>query len=517
MVVGVLVWQGTEGKRRLVGNFPQSGHFVGNFYCILITEVIYILFHLWEISFGEVPKRLRRTPFFKRAKNPMNSIRLSSLSAPISGVFRLVSLLCLALPLLAAPAREVAFVDGAVADHEALVAGVRPDVETVLLDPAGDALAQMAAWAETHSGYEAIHVVSHGAPGALRLGGASLDGAALRDPAVAGQLARLGRALNRGGDLLLYGCELAKGEAGAQFVAALAQATGADVGASDNKTGAVAKGGDWVLETATGDIEARSLAMGDFQGVLSTITFLDTDGDLDNGDNSSVTRTETSSGQSITFACDSASSQTLYFTSGGLYAPDDFSSTHLEITAPAGYRFTLTSFKATMGSGSLSIALTYFDGNTESFTQNGASSSTLAMQSSFSKPTSNLTKVVISGDSTDVFNDFVITDVGAPPTIVVTPANGPFILDTAAADSFGNLTGTLTATPVGTATIVSFGLTDGTSGTYDVGGSSYDITKAGGYGTLYLNSSTGVYVYVPNTAAIEALSTEFRAYPNNPV
>jgi hypothetical protein len=35
----------------------------------------------------------------------MNSIRLSSLSAPVSGVFRLVSLLCLALPLLAAPAR----------------------------------------------------------------------------------------------------------------------------------------------------------------------------------------------------------------------------------------------------------------------------------------------------------------------------------------------------------------------------------------------------------------------------
>ena len=156
-------------------------------------------------------------------------------------------------------AREVVFVDGAVVDHEVLVAGVRLGVETVRLDPAGDALAQMAAWAETHSGYEAIHVVSHAAPGALRLGGASLDGVALRDPAVAGQLARLGRALNRGGDLLLYGCELAKGEAGAHFVAELAQVTGADVGASDNKTGAAAKGGDWVLEVHHGELATASL------------------------------------------------------------------------------------------------------------------------------------------------------------------------------------------------------------------------------------------------------------------
>ena len=30
--------EGTEGKRRLVGNFPQSGHFVGNFSRILIME-----------------------------------------------------------------------------------------------------------------------------------------------------------------------------------------------------------------------------------------------------------------------------------------------------------------------------------------------------------------------------------------------------------------------------------------------------------------------------------------------
>ncbi len=453
----------------------------------------------------------------------MNSIRLSSLNAPVSGVFRLVSLLCLALPLLAAPAREVVFVDGAVAGHEALVAGVRPGVETVRLDPAGDALAQMATWAETHSGYEAIHVVSHAAPGALRLGGASLDGAALRDPAVAGRLARLGRALNRGGDLLLYGCELAKGEAGAQFVAELAQVTGADVGASDNQTGAAAKGGDWVLEVAAGAIEARSLAMGDYQGVLSTITFSAADPDLSSGGYSgvpSVTRPETVSGQPITFR-NLSSEYLLSFCSVGIWPTGDGGSgSGLEITAPAGYCFDLTSFRAGCDPGTLNIALTFADGRTSSFSHYIEAYGSLVVASDFSPAIDDVTKVVITSNDDFEFNDFVITDVKAPPTIVVTPANGTSVGDTAFADSFGNLTGTLTATPVGTATIVSYGITGGTSGAYDVGGTNYNISKVGSYGTLYLVSTgtnKGRYVYVPNTAAIEALSTELNAGANQRV
>jgi VCBS repeat-containing protein len=420
----------------------------------------------------------------------------------LSGVF--------AVPALAspAPAREVVFVDGSVAGHEVLVAGVRPGVETVRLDPALDELAQMAAWAETHSGYEAIHVVSHAAPGALRLGGASLDGAALRDPAVAGQLAQLGRALNRGGDLLLYGCDVAKGEAGAQFVADLAQVTGADVGASINTTGAAAKGGDWTLETATGKIEARPLAMGDFQDVLSTITFTSSDSDLPAA---SVTRTEAGSQKTITFAA--ASGQTLMVGNDSVSA-FGFSSvqstgygSYVKITAPAGYTFDLTSFASTMCNGNLSIALTYGDGRPPaSFTHPGFGT-TLSTQSGFTTLIADVTAVEISSSGDDVFNDFLITDVKAPPTF-----SGQYLhsfYDTEVANSFPNVTGMLTATPSSTTNspIASYGISGGTTGTYDVGGTIYDVFKLGTYGNLYLNSSTGVYVYVPNGAAIEALAT----------
>jgi hypothetical protein len=54
---------------------------------------------LWQYP----PRRPANHQFY-RVKNPMSSHRLSPLSAPVSGVLRFLSLLCLALPLLAASA-----------------------------------------------------------------------------------------------------------------------------------------------------------------------------------------------------------------------------------------------------------------------------------------------------------------------------------------------------------------------------------------------------------------------------
>ena len=62
-------------------------------------------FHLWKyLRLADAPDGLPLTSF-NRAKNPMNLIRLSPLSAPVSGVLRFLCMLCFALPLLAAPAR----------------------------------------------------------------------------------------------------------------------------------------------------------------------------------------------------------------------------------------------------------------------------------------------------------------------------------------------------------------------------------------------------------------------------
>ncbi|MDQ2102010.1 DUF4347 domain-containing protein [Azospirillum isscasi] len=165
--------------------------------------------------------------------------------------------------------KEVVFVDGGVTDWQTLVAGVKAGVEVVLLNGAADGLAQMAAWAAGKSGYDAIHVLSHGAEGQVRLGMFILDTAAVA--ARSDDLAALGGALADGGDLLLYGCDVAGGNGGA-FIAAMAEATGADVAASTDRTGSFAAGGNWILEARIGNLEASSLAFQDYAYGLDIIS-----------------------------------------------------------------------------------------------------------------------------------------------------------------------------------------------------------------------------------------------------
>ena len=72
---------------------------------------------------------------------------------------------------------------------------------------------EMAEWAATHSGYDAVHVLSHGALGQLALGTAVIDANTLTSADAAAQAqqaewAAVGQALTTDGDLLLYGCSI---------------------------------------------------------------------------------------------------------------------------------------------------------------------------------------------------------------------------------------------------------------------------------------------------------------------
>ena len=164
-----------------------------------------------------------------------------------------------------------------------------------------------------------------------------------------------------------------------------------------------------------------------------------------------------------------------------------------------------------MYNGNLSIALTYGDGRPPaSFTHSGTTSATLSTRSVFSLSIADVTAVEISSLGGDIFNDFAISDVKASPTF--TGQYKHSFYDTEVANSFPNVTGTLTATQSTTTNspIASYGITGGTMGTYAVDGANYDFSQVGTYGTLYLVSTgtdKGKYVYTPNTAAIEAPST----------
>lgn len=150
-------------------------------------------------------------------------------------------------------AQDLIFIDSRVADYQTLIAGLSADAEWVLLDAGQDGLLQMQKALSQYTELDSIQIISHGSAGALYLGSTVLTSENLDGHADILQM--IGASLAPGGDLLLYGCDVAEGDTGAAFISRLAQLTGADVAASTNVTGA---GGDWLLEAMTGEVTATS-------------------------------------------------------------------------------------------------------------------------------------------------------------------------------------------------------------------------------------------------------------------
>lgn len=153
--------------------------------------------------------------------------------------------------------REIAFVDSAVQDWETLVKGIHAGIEVVLIDSRGDGLSQIAQFMDHLKNIDAVHIISHGQEADLVLGNLHLNASTISECQT--DLARIGAALAPNADLLLYGCSIANNADGLSLIHQLSQATGADVAASTDVTGAASLSGNWVLEAVTGKIEAGKL------------------------------------------------------------------------------------------------------------------------------------------------------------------------------------------------------------------------------------------------------------------
>ncbi|MEO1068286.1 MAG: DUF4347 domain-containing protein, partial [Cyanobacteria bacterium J06638_6] len=94
----------------------------------------------------------------------------------------------------------------------------------------------------------ALHLVGHGRPGHLILGQVDLS-------ADTAAVTRWRSRLAPGADLLLYGCEVAQGQAGQAFLQTLHRLTGADIAASTTPSGNPDQGGDWRLEATLGQVD----------------------------------------------------------------------------------------------------------------------------------------------------------------------------------------------------------------------------------------------------------------------
>ncbi|MEO5339744.1 MAG: DUF4347 domain-containing protein [Magnetococcus sp. MYC-9] len=157
----------------------------------------------------------------------------------------------------ASPRHAILFVDGRVSNHQNLLAGASPHLTVVVLAPDRDGVEQIAAaLAQQAAPLDSIHILSHGDTAQVALGNSRLSSDTLER--YAQTLSQWGRALTPNGDILLYGCEVGAGDKGAAFVSRLSQLTGADVAASQDPTGAAERGGNWVLERASGPVEATA-------------------------------------------------------------------------------------------------------------------------------------------------------------------------------------------------------------------------------------------------------------------
>lgn len=189
-------------------------------------------------------------------------------------------------------ATEVVFLDEAAADFEQLVVDLQAQrdagraVDFLVLGAHTDGVDQIAETLKRYSDLDAIHIVSHGESGAVKLGGTwlrigSLDG-------YAGAIAGWGSAFSTDGDILFYGCDLASNTRGEMLVHSIAALTGADVAASSDDTGHATFGGDWKLEYETGSVESEVVfteqTQQEWVGKLAVINVTTTDDVIDSGD-----------------------------------------------------------------------------------------------------------------------------------------------------------------------------------------------------------------------------------------
>lgn len=165
--------------------------------------------------------------------------------------------------------KNLVFIDSRVINYQALISTFDADTQWVLLDAAQDGVLQMQAALMGYSGLDSIQIFSHGSPGTLYLGSTTLTNENLAS--YSGSFASIGASLTESGDILLYGCSVGAGDTGQAFIESLAMATGADVAASVDATGAEVLGGDWVLEQVTGRVEGTVLATPSYSGLLSRI------------------------------------------------------------------------------------------------------------------------------------------------------------------------------------------------------------------------------------------------------
>jgi CSLREA domain-containing protein len=229
--------------------------------------------------------------------------------------------------------KNIVFIDANITDAWELIQEIVPKTEIIVIDNQTNGIDCITQVLQSDN-YDQVHIISHGAPGCLYLGNSQLsldnldnyqtqlqnwfdfplikgrhrvaevsEGLSLEDglwresnsrpckPLVSSRVYKprsvVATAVGRG-DLLLYGCNVAAGDAGAEFISRLQQLTGANIAASSSLTGNSTLGGNWNLEVTTADrdwaLVVTENGQKTYAGVLATFRVNTVEDSSDNSD-----------------------------------------------------------------------------------------------------------------------------------------------------------------------------------------------------------------------------------------
>jgi glucose/arabinose dehydrogenase len=137
----------------------------------------------------------------------------------------------------------IVIIDPQVDKLECIVESALPGMQAVVLNPHKDGILQITRVLAKYKNIDSLHIISHGSPGLLGLGSTLIDIEKLS--LYREHIIEWTHHLKERASIVLYGCSLAAGRAGQEFLQSLIDWTGANIAASSVPVGHPLQGGSW--------------------------------------------------------------------------------------------------------------------------------------------------------------------------------------------------------------------------------------------------------------------------------
>jgi len=120
-----------------------------------------------------------------------------------------------------AMAKSLIIIDSRVRGYENFIAQLDDKYSFLALDALLDGVEQITGYLKSLSDIPSIHLITHGSQASLQLGSTYLNLSNLAS--FTDQLSQMRNAVTSGGDLLIYGCDVAQGQLGESFIKELSK------------------------------------------------------------------------------------------------------------------------------------------------------------------------------------------------------------------------------------------------------------------------------------------------------